>query len=141
MSNVQAPFSLSRQQLVQFHEQGYLVAENVFDDADLQPVIDEIQAEADRLSAELVAQGNVSRTFREAGFERQLTHITRETDAVALGVWSGQLCGPAFFNLIRNEKLLDIAETLCGPELIASSVYRLRPKVPGHKNSAVPWHQ
>jgi len=34
-----------------------------------------------------------------------------------------------------------VAEALCGPELIASSVYRLRPKVPGHANSAVPWHQ
>ena len=30
---------------------------------------------------------------------------------------------------------------MCGEELIASSVYRLRPKIPGHRNSAVPWHQ
>ncbi|MCW3059439.1 MAG: phytanoyl-CoA dioxygenase family protein, partial [Capsulimonas sp.] len=40
-----------------------------------------------------------------------------------------------------NPSLLDVAEQICGEELIASSVYRLRPKIPGHRNSAVPWHQ
>ena len=60
---------------------------------------------------------------------------------MAGAIWDGQLSGPAFFNLICHPKLLDIAEQLCGPELIGSSVYRLRPKVPDHKRSPVPWHQ
>jgi hypothetical protein len=42
---------------------------------------------------------------------------------------------------MTNPKLLDVAEQFCGPELIASSVYRLRPKVPSHSWSPVPWHQ
>src|SRR5262249_27040861 len=32
-------------------------------------------------------------------------------------------------------------EQICGPELIASSVYRLRPKIPRYDYGAVPWHQ
>jgi phytanoyl-CoA hydroxylase len=128
-------------QLRKFAHDGYLVIEGLLDESDLQPVIAEIQDEVQRRAGELVKGGKLSRTYEELGFERQLTMITRETDALALSIWSGVLCGPAFFNLIRNEKLLDVAEALCGPELIASSVYRLRPKVPGHCNSAVPWHQ
>ena len=34
-----------------------------------------------------------------------------------------------------------MAESLCGEELIASSVYRLRPKIPHYNYGAVPWHQ
>jgi len=36
---------------------------------------------------------------------------------------------------------VDAAEQLCGPEVIASSVYRLRPKIPNYGYGAVPWHQ
>ena len=32
-------------------------------------------------------------------------------------------------------------EGLVGPEIVASSVYRLRPKVPGWPHGVVPWHQ
>src|SRR5690348_10430881 len=42
---------------------------------------------------------------------------------------------------MTNRKLLDVAEQLCGPELITSSVYRLRPKVPTRAWSPVPRHQ
>ena len=51
------------------------------------------------------------------------------------------LHGPGFFQLITHPKLLDLAESLCGEELIASSVYRLRPKIPHYSYGAVPWHQ
>lgn len=132
---------LTAEQLEFFDREGYLIAENVLDDSDLQPVIDEIHAEVNARAKQLVAEGKLSSTFEEYGFARQLTMISRETDQVASSIWNGALCGPAFFDLIRNEKLLDVAESLCGPELIASSVYRLRPKIPGHASSAVPWHQ
>ena len=47
----------------------------------------------------------------------------------------------AFSTSSTNPKLLDLAESLLGPEIIASSVYRLRPKVPGFAHGVVPWHQ
>lgn len=132
---------LTPAQLDRFRTEGYLVAENVFADADLQPVIDELHAEVGRRARELLAQGKLSQTFEDAGFERQLALISAETDALALGIWNGALSGPAIFDLIRHPRLLDIAEQFCGPELIASSVYRLRPKVPRHVLGPVPWHQ
>jgi len=132
---------LTMEQLAAFDRDGYLVVADLFTDADLQPVIDEITAEIDRRARELVATGDLSRTYVEYGFETRLAHISRETDKVALSLWNGSLSGPAFFDLIRHPKLLDIAEPFCGPEIIASSVYRLRPKIPNYAYGAVPWHQ
>lgn len=133
--------ALSTAQLEQFDREGYLVVDSFFEAGDLQPVIDEISAEIEARARELVAQGKLSQTYAECGFERQLAKISAETDSVAKSIWNGNLCGPAFFNLIRNPKLLDIAESFCGPELIASSVYRLRPKIPNNPYGEVPWHQ
>ena len=36
---------------------------------------------------------------------------------------------------------MNIAEQLVGEEIIASSVYRLRPKIPNYGYGEVPWHQ
>jgi len=141
MSNQAFGLKLSQEQLDEFHREGYLVVENVFSDAELQPVIDEIKEEIDIRARELVASGELSQTYEDLDFEHRLTKISEETDQVAVSIWNGKLAGPAFFGLITNPNLLDVAEQVCGQELIASSVYRLRPKIPGHRMSAVPWHQ
>ncbi len=132
---------ISTEQVAQFMKSGYLVVEDVIPVDDLQPVIDEIAEEIDNRSRALVDQGVLTRTYEEEGFETRLACINRETDALALSIWSGVLCGPGIFNLISHPRLLDLAEQICGPEIIASSVYRLRPKVPDYGYGAVPWHQ
>ncbi len=139
--NETAAAGLAQEQIAHFDQHGYLAVQDIFDDADLNPVIDEVNAEVNARARELVAAGELSRTYEECGFERQLAMIHRETPKVTGAISDGKLCGPAFFNLIRNPKLLDIAEQFCGPELIASSVYRLRPKVPHYVRGEVPWHQ
>jgi len=60
---------LASTQLAQFDRDGYLVVEGFFDEGDLQPVIDEIEAEVNARADRLVAQGQLSQTFREQGFE------------------------------------------------------------------------
>ncbi|MBE7464939.1 MAG: phytanoyl-CoA dioxygenase family protein [Planctomycetes bacterium] len=132
---------LTAAQMTQFKEEGYVVVDDVFSASDLQPVIDEVAAEVDRRSRELVAEGKLSRDYAELDFERRLAAISLETPEVARSIWNGTLAGPAFFHLITHPRLLDVAEQFCGPEIIASSVYRLRPKIPQHEYGAVPWHQ
>jgi hypothetical protein len=132
---------LNADQIAQFHREGYLVVEELFDDADLKPVIDELTEEVDRRARELVAVGELSGTYAEEGFTTRLTRITAETEKLYWSIASGQLAGAAIFGLIANAKLVDLAECLVGPEIIASSVYRLRPKVPGLPHGVVPWHQ
>jgi ectoine hydroxylase-related dioxygenase (phytanoyl-CoA dioxygenase family) len=134
-------FRLTEAQTAFFEEEGYLVVDNLFTPEELLPVIAEIDAEVNRQAEALVAAGALSRTYVEYGFERQLAKISEETDTIARSIWNGALAGPALFDLIRHPKLLDIAEQFCGSELIASSVYRLRPKIPRYDYGAVPWHQ
>ncbi|MBI3117649.1 MAG: phytanoyl-CoA dioxygenase family protein [Candidatus Hydrogenedentes bacterium] len=132
---------LAEPQVAYFHREGFLVVEKVFDEADLQPVIEEIGAEVNRRAALLVQRGLLSETFAEAGFKRQLARISAETDELAVSIWNGVLSGPGIFHMLSHPKLLAIAEHFCGPEIIASSVYRLRPKIPNYGYGAVPWHQ
>ncbi len=137
----QGQFCLNDKQVQQFKEEGYLITERLFDDAELQPVIDEISADLDKRCREAVAEGRLSRTYEEYDFEHRLAHVNRENQEISKSMWSMKVVLPSFFWLMTNPKLLDVAEQLCGPELIASSVYRLRPKVPSHSWSPVPWHQ
>lgn len=112
-------------------------------DADtLGAVENEITGEIDKRANELVQAGELSQTFADLSFETRLAAISRETDKVARAIWNGALAGPAFFGLICHPALLDVAAQLCQTEeLIASSVYRLRPKIPNYDYGAVPWHQ
>lgn len=134
-------FCLSNQQIQHFQDEGYLVVERLFTDAELQPVIDEISTDLDQRCRAAVAEGKLSRTYEEYGFEHRLAHVNRENKEIAKSMWAMHVVLPSFFWLMTNPKLLDVAEQFCGPELIASSVYRLRPKVPSHSWSPVPWHQ
>jgi phytanoyl-CoA hydroxylase len=134
-------FALDDAQVAHLHEQGYLIVEGVFDDADLQPAIDDINQYIDRRAAELIAEGELTEDFADDDFEHRLAKISKQTNKIAHEMWNGSLHGPGFFSIITNPNLLDVAEALCGEELIASSVYRMRPKIPVSQNSAVPWHQ
>lgn len=132
---------LTQEQINTFHQEGYLVIPNLFDDADLQPAIDDLSAEIDRQAHELVAAGALSQTYEREGFETRLTRISAETDQVYRSIMAGKLSLSGIFSLLSNPRLLDTIESLVGPEIIASSVYRLRPKMPGLARGVVPWHQ
>jgi len=132
---------MTESEIAFFHQEGYVVLEGVIPPRELQPVIDEITAEIDTRAKALVAAGKLSRPYDEEGFETRLARISAETDEIALAIWNGLLHGPAIFHLIRNPNLVNIAEQLVGEEIIASSVYRLRPKIPNYGYGEVPWHQ
>jgi len=124
-----------------FREEGYLVVEGVLGDDILDLVIGDISCEIDRRARELHAEGEITDLHEDKPFETRLVHLSEQSKKVADSIWNGTLALPSMFELIRYPRLLDVAEYFCGPEIIASSVYRLRPKLPSHKRSPVPWHQ
>jgi ectoine hydroxylase-related dioxygenase (phytanoyl-CoA dioxygenase family) len=134
-------FRLDDRQVRQFEDEGFLIVERLFTNEELQPVIDEISADLDRRCREAVTAGTLSRTYEEYDFEHRLTCVDAENQTISKSMWDNKVVLPSFFGLMTNPKLLDVAEQICGPEVIASSVYRLRPKVPSHSWSPVPWHQ
>jgi len=138
----QLEYTLTEAQERQFEEEGYLVLQDIFTDAELQVVIDAITKDLDTKAKAAVAEGKLSRDYAEYDFEHRLAKVNEEDKKIASSMWDQQVVLPEFFHLISNTKVVDIAQQLCkSDELIASSVYRLRPKVPNHPFSAVPWHQ
>jgi phytanoyl-CoA hydroxylase len=132
---------MSAEEIAFFHEEGYVTLEGVIPPEELQPVIDEISEEIDKRARKLFAEGKLTRLYDEEGFETRLARISQENDTIALDIWNGFLHGPAIFHLIGNPNLVNLAEQLVGEEIIASSVYRLRPKIPHYGYGEVPWHQ
>jgi phytanoyl-CoA hydroxylase len=132
---------LSSEQVARFHAEGFLVVEDLIPESILAGMEQGITEQIDRLAGDLVRRGELSSTYAEEPFTTRLTKITAETDRVIKEITDGALAIPAVFEMIRCEELLDVAESLCGLELIASSVYRLRPKLPNYGPGVVPWHQ
>lgn len=135
---------LTNDQVRHFTEEGYLMVPDVFQDSDIQPLRDEITAVIDVAAQRLLAEGKISRTWAEEPFETRLTRIFSECDEILppiVGRAGGGHSGPAFFDFISHAGLLGCIEALVGPEIIGSSVYRIRPKMPSYAKGAVPWHQ
>jgi len=135
-------YMLTPEQKTQFEEEGYLVLATVFTNAELQVVIDAISAELQRKITAAVQDGKLKNSYEDLDFETRLAKINDENMNIASSMWDQKVVLPEFFDLISNKRLVDIASQICeSEELIASSVYRLRPKVPRHPASVVPWHQ
>ena len=132
---------LDSEQLAFFKQEGYLVVPGALDPVGLQPAIDEITEAIDGHAAAAVARGDLSHTYADEPFETRLWKIHQEYEDLYWSVIYGQLQGHGIFALVSNEELLDLAESIVGPEIIGSAVYRLRPKLPGHWHGEVPWHQ
>ncbi len=136
-----ASFSLTQDQIQAFNRDGVVIVPDVLSEDDLRPALDDIDEMIDRLATKLVASGQLSRDYREQDFEHRLACISRETDQVARAIWNGAMHSPGIFGILTNPRLLEVARTFCGEEIVASSVYRLRPKIPHYEYGAVPWHQ
>jgi ectoine hydroxylase-related dioxygenase (phytanoyl-CoA dioxygenase family) len=142
--------SLSPQQIDRFHTEGFLVIEDALRDEDLEPVIREYEERIDRRARELHAAGKLSRLYEEEPFERRLACICRETMEIYPEIDIMRHRGKAAFDFLRNERLLDLVESLVGPEITCSPIQHIRAKLPDTLRPAlqgkgdahvVPWHQ
>jgi len=138
---------LSTQQLAQFQRDGYLVVEHCLAATDLDPVIEEYSHYIDRRAQELYAAGKLTQPYAAEPFARRLACIAAESGELYRELDIMHLRGHATFTFLRNPQLLDIAETLIGPEISCSPIQHLRPKLPngltprGSDPHVVHWHQ
>ena len=133
--------TLTDSQIHDFNENGYLLVEDALAPSDLNPLIAEFEEIVDTGAAELYAAGEIDSAFKTEGFDTRLAKITAQSPAVFQKLFSGAHTGPALFDLLINPKLLDIAESLVGAEIMCHPAYRVRPKLPEHDRTLVPWHQ
>ncbi len=156
---------LSQRQVDRFFTEGYLVVEDVVDEKEyLDPMVEEYEALLDQLANQLYAEGKLSSTYPDLPFGRRLTQVYAETGTVHAQYFDFSLpfknvrpdepChfGPAVFTMLRNPAILDVAESLIGPEIYSNPVQHVRLKppekyVPRDPTTgrpllgATPWHQ
>lgn len=133
--------ALTQEQLTRFSIDGFVRVEQILGEEVLAPLQAELEATIEQLARQAVADGELRTAYSDLPFDRRLAAITSETDAVLRPIHGrGQLHGPAIFELLRYQPLLDAIESLVGPEIIASSVYRVRAKLPGGVGR-IAWHQ
>lgn len=141
--------SITPAQRTQLLDHGYLVVPELIDLATIDAVRHELHAVVSAIVNDLRAAGRIPNAFAHEDFDHQLARIARQDMALAREVIArvhgdkgeGGHMGPAIFQLLSHPRLLNAIEAIVGPEIIGSSVYRIRPKAPGLDKGAVPWHQ
>jgi hypothetical protein len=132
---------LDRAQLEQFHEQGFLVVRDCVPLERLDELRADIEAAVDLRARDLAARGESSDLCEDLDWLRRATALYRQCPRILRPVTDGALASPGVFHLLTCPEILDGMEQLVGPEVVASSVYRIRPKLPEWAQGEVPWHQ
>ena len=156
---------LSAEQVAQYEEQGYLLVEGLLDpEQDLDPIIAEYHDVLDNLAQDLFEAGEISSLHEDLPFGERLIQIYSESKQVHAQYFDFSLpqgnvkpdtplwVGPAVFNALRNERLLDAVESIIGPEIYSNPVQHVRLKPPEQLTpvnpetgqvqlGATPWHQ
>ncbi|MDE2791440.1 MAG: phytanoyl-CoA dioxygenase family protein [Paracoccaceae bacterium] len=148
----------------QFDEQGFLRVDNVLDRADdLRPIQEEYAARLDELITRLLSEGRLSSDYSDREFRDRMTAVYEETGETFAQFFNLSLplldvtddtpflTGPAVFALIRNSRVLDLVESLIGPEIQSNPVQHVRIKPPqkildsemraSGMVGSTPWHQ
>ncbi|MEM7539798.1 MAG: phytanoyl-CoA dioxygenase family protein [Chloroflexota bacterium] len=133
---------LTDAQLEQFHEEGYLIVEDLFGEEDLTPVESEYAGVLDRLTDELYDEGQISSRYQDLPFGERLTKVYGESGKVHAQYFDFSLpksnvkadtpmwVGPQVFHMMRNEKLLDVVESVIGSEIYSNPIQHVRLKPP-----------
>ena len=155
---------LSADQLAQFDRDGYLVVENVLDQQqDLAPLFAEYTTVLDGIVDRLISEGRLSSRYDDLSFSDRLIEVCMESKQVFSSNFDISLpqkgikydtpmhVGPAVFNLLTNPRLLDVVESVVGPDIYSNPVQHIRTKLPpkvfangASKNglvSKIEWHQ
>ncbi len=132
---------LSSAQAESFEREGFLVCPKVLSDEIIQSVISDIEAEIDRQAAIALRDRRLRDPCSTLPFERRLIALHQQDPTLVWQINRGQLSGDGIFELMRSDTLLGLLRPLLGNEIVASSGYRVRPKMPGFFHCVLPWHQ
>lgn len=153
---------LTQAQQRSFEEEGFLVVEDVLD---RQRVLDPLRREyedlLDRLWRDWAAAGALFAGTSAQGFEARLLAVYRQGldyfQPMDISLPPGQITeetpfhfGPAVFRMVTDEALLDLVESLLGPEITSNPIQHIRIKPPASDLrgdeirahiTATDWHQ
>ncbi len=137
---------LTQTQIDSYRKNGYLILENIFDDEDLLPVTEAIQAWIDRRVEKLYAEGKIASPYRELDFAHRFAKILVECPEGTQGIDIMRSRLPEVFTFLRNNKLMEALSGLIGSEISCNPIQHLRSKPPTTESTkgiaeVIAWHQ
>lgn len=132
---------LTDEELRKYQEDGFLVVEDFFADADLKPVLDEIESRVDTLAQKLYKGGKISSLHSDLDVWHRLTAMDKEFPGAAVLIHTEGVMGPALQKLFSHPRLLNLMSCVIGPDIAGHPVWNVRSKTPGNVLANVPWHQ
>ncbi len=132
---------LTAEQKRQYDELGYVHLEGLFEPAELQPLIDEVDAAVDRVARSCRADGRIRSLYDGEGFATRFARIVEDAEEAYDELVGSTLMGPELFGILSHVKLLDIVEGIIGPEVHCEGRHRLRPKLPNYGVADFRWHE
>ena len=156
--------NLTIEQLNHFEEFGFLKVENLIDPVKIiDPVIEEYHGVLNNLADELYAKGTISSKYEDLPFGERITKIYSDSGENYNQFFDFSLpqsgikkdtpfwTGPAIFNALTHDSLLDAVESIIGNEIFSNPIQHVRIKVPDKhapldengrmKFGTTPWHQ
>ena len=121
---------LSSEQLAFFHAEGYVHVPDALAPEDLDPVQEELEEIVDQAAQRLLADGKIERDYAELPFAKRLIPLAKADASATAGINFPANLGPNIFAFLHNPRLLDLIESLVGPEIYANSCQHIRAKVP-----------
>ena len=134
---------LTSDQLDFYRTEGYLLVEDVLDPSVFDRLIAEINAIVDAAAQQAHAAGELSDLHAALPFAKHLIpiHAQLADPAPLLRQVNGKLKTEGMFAILTQPALLDLVESVIGPEIMAHPQFNLRAKLPNQDSTVVPWHQ
>lgn len=123
-----------------YEENGYAVIRQAVRDEELDPLRRDIEAVVERKIDELFGQGLLSGRYEGFPLSTRWSEANKEYPAKEQ-MWVRQIFGKAIYDLGRHPRIVSVIEALIGPEIRFNGDYHVRPKLPNHSLTTVPWHQ
>ena len=130
---------LTNAQVEGFKREGYLVAKGIIPERFVSGLRDDISRVIDKQADALLAEGKITELHRHLDFLHRATQLHAQSPDILSPL--SHYAGEGIFRLITCPEILDAMGQLLGPEIVASSVYRIRPKLPFRPEGIIPWHQ
>jgi ectoine hydroxylase-related dioxygenase (phytanoyl-CoA dioxygenase family) len=123
-----------------YQENGYVVAPGILNNEALEPIRGAIAEAVDQIARQRQAEGQIDQLYADTPFEQRLAYVYQNATNKSMG-WNREVFSKAVYDLVTHPNLLELAETLLGPEITVNGDYWVRTKLPGERLTTLPWHQ
>lgn len=113
-----------------YRQDGVLCVEGALSDADLQPVIDELTVVIDAKARALHAEGELAELHEDAPFDTRIGLLYAQCPQITRGLDIMHYRGEGIFRFLGNDNVLDVLESLLGPEITCNPIQHVRSKPP-----------